>query len=53
MTLAGMKRGEILAVLLDEQGARNVPQSAEGDGHAVLGVIAIESHWRVLLRKDG
>jgi sulfite reductase (ferredoxin) len=53
MTLAGMKRGEILAVLLDEQGARNVPQSAEGDGHAVLGIIAIESHWRVLLRKDG
>ncbi|MBM3957991.1 MAG: sulfurtransferase TusA family protein, partial [Gemmatimonadetes bacterium] len=53
LTLEQMQRGQILAVLLDEQGSRNVPASVSNDGHAVLSVEPEDRHWRVLIRKAG
>ncbi|MCK4375316.1 MAG: sulfurtransferase TusA family protein [Candidatus Brocadiae bacterium] len=37
--------------MLDEEGARNVPQSAEQDGHQVLSVKKTGDQWRVMIRK--
>ena len=42
----------MLAVLLDEQGARNVPVSAAKNGHEVIAVEREASHWRVTIRKS-
>jgi sulfite reductase (ferredoxin) len=53
MLLGQMKAGETLAVLLDEPGTRNVPQSVEKDGHEVLSVEGRGDHWKVLIRKSG
>lgn len=47
-----MREGQVLSVLLDEEGARNVPQSAEQDGHEVLSVKQEGERWRVLIRKS-
>ena len=38
-------------MLLDEEGARNVPESAAGDGQEVLSVMREEQHWRMIIRK--
>ena len=51
MALSKLRPGQVLAVLLDEQGAQHVPASAASDGHAVLSVACEQNHWRVLLRK--
>ncbi len=51
LALEQMKGGQTLSVLLDEEGARNVPASAAADGHEVLSVTREEDHWRVLIRK--
>jgi sulfite reductase (ferredoxin) len=51
LTLESMDVGQVLEVLLDEQGAKNVPDSAKNDGHEVLGVVADGGHWNVRLRK--
>lgn len=51
MLLERMATGEVLAVLLDEAGARNVPESTAKDGHEVLAVVEDTGHWRVLLRR--
>jgi sulfite reductase (ferredoxin) len=51
LVLEQMKDGQVLSVLLDEEGARNVPQSAEQDGHQVLSVASQEEGWRVVIRK--
>jgi sulfite reductase (ferredoxin) len=51
ITLASMASGSVLAVLLDEAGARNVPGSVAQEGHEVLGVEQQQGHWRVLIRK--
>lgn len=51
MALAPMKVGQVLSVLLDEQGARNVPESAEKDGQEVLLIERENEHWRLILRK--
>lgn len=51
IALEQMKGGQTLAVLLDEEGARNVPASAATDGHEVLSVTREGDHWRVLIRK--
>lgn len=51
LTLEQMQFGEILAVLLDEEGSRNVPASVSNDGHEVLSVEKQDKHWRVLIRK--
>jgi sulfite reductase (ferredoxin) len=51
MALASMARGNVLSVLLDEAGARNVPGSVAQEGHEMLGVEREHDHWRVLIRK--
>ena len=52
LLLEQMDSGQVLAVLLDDEGARNVPQSAEQDGHQAISVTREEDHWRVILRKS-
>lgn len=51
LQLARMSTGQILSVLLDEEGARNVPASAEQDGHKVLQVKKLPDHRRVIIQK--
>ncbi len=51
LLLEGMSQGQVLAVLLDEAGGKNVPKSAEQDGHEVLSVKLEDGRWRVVLRK--
>jgi sulfite reductase (ferredoxin) len=51
LALEKLSTGQILAVMLDEAGSRNVPASAAGDGHEVLSIIPEEQHWRVIIRK--
>ena len=51
LVLDQMTGGQVLSVLLDNEGARNVPESAQQDGHTVLSVSREESHWRVLIRR--
>lgn len=51
MVLAKLATGQILAVLLDGEGAKNVPTSAANDGHEVVAMEQDTSHWRVLIRK--
>ena len=46
-----MKTGEVLSVLLDEPGTRNVPDSVKKDGHGVLTVEEHEGHWQIRIRK--
>lgn len=53
LSLEPMSAGQVLAVLLDEQGAKNVPGSAARDGHEVVSVTARNDHWQILLRKGG
>ena len=52
MLLGTMKRGSILAVLLDEPGSRNVPESVEKDGNRVLSIDQEQDHWRVRIEKS-
>jgi sulfite reductase (ferredoxin) len=49
MVLDKMVPGEILSVLLDDAGARNVPESVAKDGHEVQDVTQLDDHWRVLI----
>lgn len=51
LALDQIASGQVLAVLLDDEGARNVPDSAKADGHTVLSVTQESGHWRVVLRK--
>jgi sulfite reductase (ferredoxin) len=51
LTLEQMQLGEVLAVVLDEAGSRNVPTSLSNDGQEVLAVEKEGKHWRVLIRK--
>ncbi len=51
MALQRLKLDQTLRVLLDEQGAKNVPASAANDGHEVLSVTRDADHWHVLIRK--
>lgn len=51
LALGMIKPGQVLQVLLDEQGAKNVPESAAKDGHHVLGVVPDGGHWKVLIRR--
>jgi len=54
LALEQMSPGEVLAVLLNDEGARNVPHSAERDGHETLSATKEEQHWRVVIRRgDG
>ncbi len=51
MVLDRLGSGDVLSILLDEAGAKNVPESVEKDGHDVLSVAQEASHWRVVVRK--
>jgi sulfite reductase (ferredoxin) len=51
MALDKLVKGAVLEVLLDEQGAKNVPDSASKDGHEIIGVEQLNKHWRILIRK--
>jgi len=51
LLLEQMAPGQVLSVLLDSEGARNVPQSVAQEGHAVLSVTPEGERWRVLIRK--
>ncbi|UCF80645.1 MAG: sulfurtransferase TusA family protein [Acidobacteriota bacterium] len=51
LLLGQMAKGQVLAVFLDGDGARNVPPSAEKDGHQVLSVKEEGDRWRVTIRK--
>ncbi|HEY3352060.1 MAG TPA: sulfurtransferase TusA family protein [Polyangia bacterium] len=53
MALGALRPGAVLAVLLDPQGAKNVPASAAADGHVVLSITAEGDGVRVLIRKAG
>ena len=44
--------GQLLLVLLDQEGVRNVPESTRQDGHTVLSVKQQADGWRVLIRKS-
>jgi sulfite reductase (ferredoxin) len=51
LLLDEVESGEVISVLLDEEAMRNVPESAERDGHEVLSVAQQGEQWRVLIRK--
>lgn len=51
LLLEQMDSGQVLSVLLGEEGARNVPQSAEQDGHQILSVAEEGDVWRIMIRK--
>jgi len=51
LALGQVEPGEAVLVLLDEEGAKNVPESAAKDGHKVLSVAREGDHWKVLIRK--
>ena len=51
LMLEQVQSGQVISVLLDEEGSRKVPPSAERDGHQVLSVTPEGDQWRVLIRK--
>ena len=51
MLLDKLEGGEVLSVLLDQEGKVNVPESVAKDGHEVLAVEEQGDQWRVLVRK--
>lgn len=51
MALAQLKPGQTLSVLLDGNGARNVPDSAARDGHEIVAVTPEGTDTRVVIRK--
>jgi sulfite reductase (ferredoxin) len=51
MLLGQMKTGQVLSVLLDEEGGKSVPASAAKDGHEILLEQQRGDRWLVLLRK--
>ncbi len=51
LLLEQMARGQVLAVVLGQEGSRNVPASVRQDGHEVLSVRQEGDRWRVIIRK--
>lgn len=51
LVLEQMQSGQVLSMLLDEPGAKNVPASLAADGHEVLVNRMENDHWRVVVRK--
>ena len=51
MVLTRLAPGQVLALLLDDEGARKVPESAGREGHAVMSVARQERDWLVHIRK--
>ena len=52
LVLEQMSTGQTISILLDEEGGRNVPESARQDGHEVLHKQNEGDHWRVIIRKS-
>ena len=52
LLLEQMKKGQVLSVLLNQEGVRNVPASVERDGHTVLSVKQAGDRWQVIVRKS-
>jgi len=54
LAIEGMKKGQLLEVLLDHEPAiRSVPKSMRSDGHRVLSVKkAGKDEWKILVRKS-
>jgi NifU-like protein involved in Fe-S cluster formation/TusA-related sulfurtransferase len=48
-----MSQGETLCVLLSNEGARNVPESAKAEGHEVVVKKQIDDYWKIVLQKNG
>jgi sulfite reductase (ferredoxin) len=46
-----MAPGEVLAVILNEEGCRNVPDSVRQDGHEVLSVTESDGRYRAMIRR--
>jgi sulfite reductase (ferredoxin) len=53
MALGQLKPGQTLAVLLDGNGAHNVPDSAAKDGHEIASIVDEGKGVRVIIRKRG
>lgn len=51
LLLEKMQTGQVLSVLVNEQGSRNVPLSTRSDGHEVLSVTPEGEYFRVTIRK--
>jgi sulfite reductase (ferredoxin) len=51
MVLDSMESGQVLLVVLDENGVKNVPDSVRGQGHEVLLEEAADTAWRLVIRK--
>lgn len=51
LLLEQMESGQVLSVILDAEGARNVPKSAEQDGHKILSTAAEGEATKVIIRK--
>jgi sulfite reductase (ferredoxin) len=51
LALEQMEGGQVLEILLDDEGAKNVPESAARDGHQVLSTTRKGDHWQVIIRK--
>lgn len=51
LALDRLPAGSTLLVLLNEEGARNVPPSVTNDGHEIVSAERQEDHWKVLIRK--
>jgi len=51
LALDQLKSGQTLLVLLDEQGADNVPSSVEKEGHKVLSLTRGNGYWQLIIRK--
>jgi len=51
LLLEQMKSGQVLAVILNDDGVGKVPASAEQDGHNVLMEKKEGEYWRVLIKK--
>lgn len=53
IALDQLKPGQTLAVLLDANGARNVPDSAAKDGHQIVSITPEGTNTRLIIRKKG
>lgn len=51
LALEQLESGQTLIVLLDEEGAKNVPGSVSSEGHEVLSITRESDHWQVFIRK--
>ena len=51
MVLAGLAPGQVLSVILNDEGKEKVPASVQDEGHQVLAVEPEGSLWRVIIRK--